>query len=234
MARCHNPLMQPRAIRSYVTRAGRVTDAQRRALEQLWPKYGIDFQPGILNLARLFAREAPRTLEIGFGNGEHLLDRALAAPERDFLGIEVHPPGVGHLLILADRAGVSNLRVIAHDAVEVLQQQIAAASLNEVQLLFPDPWHKKRHHKRRILNADFAQLVATRLEANGRFHAATDWTPYAEHMLSVLNECTMLANCARDGAYLAADEVIARRATRFQRRGERLGHTVHDLLYCRI
>ncbi len=225
--------MQPRAIRSYVTRAGRLTDAQRRALEQLWPKYGIDFQSGVLELPRIFARDAPRTLEIGFGNGEHLLDRALAAPERDFIGIEVHPPGVGHLLMLADKAGVANLRVIAHDAVEVLQQQIAPASLDEVQLLFPDPWPKKRHHKRRILNAGFAQLVATRLDASGRLHAATDWTPYAEQMLSVLNECAMLTNCARDGGYLAADEVMARRATRFQRRGERLGHTVHDLLYRR-
>src|ERR1700753_4274023 len=117
MARCHNPSMQPRAIRSYVTRAGRLTEAQRRALEDLWPKYGIDFPSEILDLHRLFAREAPRTLEIGFGNGEHLLDRALAAPERDFVGIEVHPPGVGHLLMLADKAGVTNLRVITHDAV---------------------------------------------------------------------------------------------------------------------
>jgi len=225
--------MQPRAIRSYVTRAGRLTEAQSRALQQLWPRYGIDFQPQLLNLDQLFGRQAPRTLEIGFGNGEHLLERALTSPERDFIGVEVHPPGVGHLLLMADRANVTNVKLIAHDAVEVLQQQIPPASLDEVQLLFPDPWPKKRHHKRRILNAGFAQLVASRLTASGRFHAATDWTPYAEQMLSVLNECPLLANCAREGGYAPAGEVMARQATRFQRRGERLGHTVHELLYHR-
>jgi tRNA (guanine-N7-)-methyltransferase len=225
--------MQPRAIRSYVTRAGRATDAQRRALEQLWPRYGVDFRPGVLDFDQLFARAAPRTLEIGFGNGEHLLARALAAPERDFLGVEVHPPGVGHLLMLAARSDITNLKVISHDAVEVLQQQIAPSSLDEVQLLFPDPWPKTRHHKRRILNAEFAALVASRLHAAGRFHAATDWVPYAEQMLLVLNDCAMLSNCAREGGYMPPDEVMARQATRFERRGERLGHAVHDLIYRR-
>lgn len=210
-----------------------MTEAQGRALQLLWPRYGIDFQPVPLDLDQLFGRPAARTLEIGFGDGEHLLQRALAAPERDFIGIEVHPPGIGHLLLLADRASVSNLKLIAHDAVEVLQQQLQPASLDEVQLLFPDPWPKKRHHKRRILNAQFAQLVASRLTASGRFHAATDWTPYAQQMLSVLNGCPTLRNCAHEGGYMPAADVRTRQATRFQRRGERLGHALHELLYRR-
>jgi tRNA (guanine-N7-)-methyltransferase len=222
-----------RAIRSYVIRAGRTTDAQRRARDEYWPRFGIDFDPALLDLDRCFGRRSARTLEIGFGNGEHLLERALASPERNFLGIEVHEPGVGHLLLAASKAQVSNLRVIAHDAVEVLQHQIGPESLDEVQLLFPDPWPKKRHHKRRIVQPEFAQLVASRLSPEGRFHAATDWTPYAEHMLTVLNACPSLVNCAADLRFVSPEEVRARRATRFQRRGERLGHCVHELLYRR-
>jgi tRNA (guanine-N7-)-methyltransferase len=225
--------MQPRAIRSYVTRAGRMTEAQTRALQQLWPSYGIEFGAETLDFDRIFGRHAARTLEIGFGNGDHLAARALAEPGRDFLGIEVHPPGVGHLLLLAERTGLTNLRIMSHDAVEVLQQQIAPDCLDEVQLLFPDPWPKTRHHKRRILNADFALLVASRLMSGGRFHAATDWSPYAEVMLSVLNECPVLLNCARDGGFMPAEDVLAREATRFQRRGERLGHAMHELLFQR-
>jgi len=225
--------MQPRAIRSYVTRAGRLTEAQSRALQQLWPRYGIDFQPQPLNLDQVFGRQAPRTLEIGFGNGEHLLERALTSPERDFIGVEVHPPGVGHLLLMADRANVTNVKLMAHDAVEVLQQQIQPASLDEVQLLFPDPWPKKRHHKRRLVQPEFAQLIASRLKSAGRFHLATDWEPYAEHMLSVLNGCALLKNTVPDAGYADADARLTRSATRFQRRGERLGHQVHDLLYLR-
>jgi tRNA (guanine-N7-)-methyltransferase len=222
-----------RAIRSYVIRAGRITDAQRRALDLFWPRYGLEFAERPLDLNVCFGRTAPRTLEIGFGNGEHLLERALSLPERDFLGIEVHQPGIGHLLLAAERSGAANLRVIAHDAVEVLQHQIAPDSLDEIQLLFPDPWPKKRHHKRRIVQADFAQLVAARLAPGGHFHIATDWTPYAEQMLAVLNACASLQNCAPDAGYSEASAVAARRATRFQRRGERLGHTVHELLYRR-
>jgi tRNA (guanine-N7-)-methyltransferase len=222
-----------RAIRSYVIRAGRITDAQRRALEEYWPRFGIEFEPGWLDLDRCFARAAPRTLEIGFGNGEHLLQRAAAQNDRDFLGIEVHQPGVGHLLLAAAKAHLTNLRVIAHDAVEVLEHQLAPGTLDEVQLLFPDPWPKKRHHKRRIVQPEFARLVASRLTPAGRFHLATDWEPYAEQMLSVLNGCTQLRNSAPDGGYAGADSVMSRSATRFQRRGERLGHRVHELLYLR-
>jgi tRNA (guanine-N7-)-methyltransferase len=222
-----------RGIRSYVIRAGRITDAQRRAREQYWPGFGIDFQPQPLDLDQCFGRRAARTLEIGFGNGEHLLERAVSTPDRDFLGIEVHEPGIGHLLLAAARAQNHNLRVIAHDAVEVLHHQISPNALDEVQLLFPDPWPKKRHHKRRIIQPDFALLVASRLAPDGRFHVATDWSPYAEHMLAVLNACPSLVNCATDLGFATAQDVLARQATRFQRRGERLGHQVHELLYRR-
>jgi tRNA (guanine-N7-)-methyltransferase len=164
------------AIRSYVIRAGRITAAQRRALDEFWPRYGIDFDSHPLALDQHFGRQSQRTLEIGFGNGEHLVERAIAQPERDFLGIEVHQPGVGHLLLAAAKADLTNLRVIAHDAVDVLQQQIAPDSLDEVQLLFPDPWPKKRHHKRRLVQSEFAQLTASRLRPGGRLHLVTDWS----------------------------------------------------------
>jgi tRNA (guanine-N7-)-methyltransferase len=222
-----------RAIRSYVIRTGRITPAQERALEEHWPRYGVEFEPRLLDLAQLFGRSAARTLEIGFGNGEHLLERALAQPEQDFLGVEVHRPGIGHLLLAAAKADVANLRIIAHDAVEVLQEQIAPGSLAEVLLLFPDPWPKKRHHKRRIVQHDFAALVASRLSPGGRLHVATDWEPYAEEMLLVLNACSLLANCAEGGGFIAHDALQARRATRFQARGERLGHRVRELLFRR-
>jgi len=222
-----------RAIRSYVIRTGRITPGQQRALGEHWPRFGVEFEPRVLELTQLFGRIAARTLEIGFGNGEHLLERALAQPEQDFIGVEVHRPGIGHLLLAAAKADVANLRVIAHDAVEVLEQQFAPASLNEVQLLFPDPWPKKRHHKRRIVQHEFAALVASRLTAGGRLHLATDWEPYAEEMLLVLNECSALANCADAGGFIDVDAVLARSATRFQRRGERLGHQVRELLFRR-
>jgi tRNA (guanine-N7-)-methyltransferase len=220
-----------RSVRSYVMRAGRITEAQQRALATLWPCYGVEFNLGPLDLARLFGRSAPRTLEIGFGNGEHLLERALANPERDFLGVEVHRPGVGHLLLAAGKAGITNLRVIAHDAVDVLQHQIPPASLDEVQLLFPDPWPKARHHKRRLVQPAFAELVASRLRVGGRWHLATDWEPYAESMLAVLNGCGALRNCATDGGFVG--QVMLRAATRFERRGQRLGHQVRELLFSR-
>jgi tRNA (guanine-N7-)-methyltransferase len=228
----HQPPGSARSVRSYVRRAGRITDAQQRALAAWWPRYGIDFAAGELDLNRLFGRVAARTLEIGFGNGEHLLERAIGAPERDFLGIEVHRPGIGHLLLAASKAGIDNLRVIAHDAVEVLQWQIAPDSLDELQLLFPDPWPKARHHKRRILQPAFANLVASRLAPGGRLHLATDWEPYAEAMLGVLGSCQALRNDAEHGGYV--ERVMVRSATRFERRGERLGHRVRELLFVRV
>jgi len=223
----------PPAIRSYVLRAGRITPAQQRALGEHWPRYGVDFRPQPLELARVFGRDAPVTLEIGFGNGEHLLQRARAEPERNFLGVEVHRPGIGHLLLAAAAAGVGNLRVIAHDAVEVLQQQLTPGSLSEVQLLFPDPWPKKRHHKRRLVQPPFVALLASRLAPGGRWHLATDWEPYAQQMLALLTACAELLNCAPDGGFIEGARVELRDATRFERRGERLGHRVRELLFRR-
>lgn len=220
-----------RSIRSYVLRAGRITRAQQRALETLWPRFGVEFNIGELDLDRLFGRGAPRTLEIGFGNGEHLLERAMAQPERDFLGVEVHRPGVGHLLLAAGKAGISNLRVIAHDAFEVLKYQLPAASLEEIQLLFPDPWPKARHHKRRLVQPEFVELLASRLQGGGRVHMATDWEPYAQVMLEVLGACATLRNCAEGGGF--AGQVMERATTRFERRGQRLGHHVRELLFQR-
>jgi tRNA (guanine-N7-)-methyltransferase len=220
-----------RSVRSYVLRAGRITEAQQRALDLHWPQFGIEFTAEPLNLDAVFGRSAPRTLEIGFGNGEHLLERAAANPARDFLGVEVHRPGIGHLLLAAHKTDLHNLRVIAHDAVEVLQCQITPGSLDELQLLFPDPWPKARHHKRRIVQPAFAALAASRLRAGGRLHLATDWEPYAQEMLVILCGCEALRNCAERGGF--ADRGPDRQATRFERRGERLGHAVRELLFTR-
>jgi len=231
------PLPEPlqvaadRPIRSFVTRNGRITPAQQRALDRHWPRYGIAFEDAALDLDRLFGRAAPRTLEVGFGNGEHLLARALAAPQRDFLGVEVHRAGIGHLLLAAAKANVSNLRLICHDAVAVLQRQIPAASLDEVFLLFPDPWPKKRHHKRRIVQPAFATLIAERLCAGGHFYLATDWGPYADDMLEVLEACGLLENCVPAGGF--APRPVSRAATRFERRGMRLALAVRDLSFRR-
>lgn len=222
---------QRRGIRSFVVRAGRMTAAQERAWTELWPRYGVETADQPLDLPALFGREAPRTLEIGFGNGESLVTLAAAHPERDFLGIEVHRPGVGHLMLRAEEFGLANLRVICRDAVEVLGQCLAPGSLDEVLLYFPDPWPKKRHHKRRIVQAPFVELVASRLRAGGVLRMATDWQPYAAHMLEVASGCTALRNESPDGAYVARPD--SRPVTRFERRGHRLGHDVWDLAFSR-
>jgi tRNA (guanine-N7-)-methyltransferase len=220
-----------RTVRSFVMRGGRVTAAQRRALAELWPQYGVEFAPAPLDLDRLFGRRVARTLEIGFGNGEHLAARAAAEPGRDFIGMEVHQPGVGHLLLRAGELGLHNLRVICHDAVEALQAQITPGTLDEVQILFPDPWPKKRHHKRRIIQPTFVELLATRLQSGGRVHLATDWESYAAQMLVVLDGCALLENTVTAGGFAPRPEYRA--ATRFEQRGTRLGHTVRDLAYRR-
>jgi tRNA (guanine-N7-)-methyltransferase len=182
---------------------------------------------GPIGLAALFGRGADCTLEIGFGNGDHLVARAAAEPHRNFLGVEVHRPGIGHLLRAAAAAELFNLRVIEQDAVEVLRSRIEAAALDEVQILFPDPWPKTRHHKRRLIQPDFATLVASRLRPGGRLHLATDWAPYAEQMRLVLDACPALALLAAG----SGDRRTARAATRFEQRGLRLGHAVCDLVY---
>jgi tRNA (guanine-N7-)-methyltransferase len=226
------PDQQRRAIRSFVVRAGRMTEGQQRALQEQWPRYGIEAGSGMLDLPQLFGRSAPVTLEIGFGNGDNLAALAAAHPERDFLGAEVHPPGIGHLLRKAAAEDIGNLKVIQQDAVEVLTQRIAPESLHAILVLFPDPWHKKRHHKRRLVNAQFASLAASRLALGGTLQLATDWTPYAEWMLEVLNTAPGLRNLAADGGYVPRNPGRVR--TRFEARGERLGHAVHDLCYEKI
>src|SRR5688572_12150085 len=209
-----------RPIRSFVVRAGRQTVGQTRALEESWPRMGIEYGPLPLDLDTVFGRRAPRTLEVGFGNGEHLASLARAHPERDYLGVEVHPPGVGHLLMLASDAGLTNVRVSKHDAVEVLREQIPAGSLDEVLVLFPDPWHKKRHHKRRLIQPPFVELVASRLRPGGVFRLATDWEHYALQMLEVLGASAAFRNLSATGDWMPRPE--ERSPTRFEKRGARL------------
>lgn len=215
-----------RTVRSFVRRAGRLTPAQERALAEHWPRYGVEFAPVPLDFTALFGRTAPRVLEIGFGNGDALAAMAEAARDTDFLGVEVHPPGVGHCLRQLAARGLANVRVVSHDAIEVLGQQVPAGSLAGVNLFFPDPWPKKRHHKRRIVQPAFVALVADRLQPGGVFHVATDWPDYAAHIAEVVTASGRFEPAA-DGAG------PARPRTRFQARGERLGLPVWEAHYRR-
>ena len=221
----------PRTVRSFVTRAGRITTAQERALLSLWPSYGIE-PAGMLDLDALFGRTAPRSVEIGFGNGENLLALAALHPERDYLGIEVHRPGVGRLLLGLAALDLKNVRVICCDTVEVLEQHLPPACLEEILVLFPDPWPKKRHHKRRLIQGPFVSVLAAHLSRGGTLHLATDWGPYAEEMLAVLTAEPLLRNVAPQGGFVPRPP--ERPQTRFERRGERLGHRVWDLTFRRI
>ncbi|HEY0943419.1 MAG TPA: tRNA (guanosine(46)-N7)-methyltransferase TrmB [Steroidobacter sp.] len=221
-----------RTVRSFVIRGGRATVAQQRALDELWPRYGVELDAQPLDLDQIFGRRAPRMLEIGFGAGEALLAFAQAHPELDCLGVEVHKPGVGHLLLGAEAAGLRNLRIVCHDAVEVLQQQLAPGSLQLIHIFFPDPWPKKRHHKRRLIQPPLVELLARVLAVGGTLRLATDWEPYAMHMREVLDASTSFANDAGDSGFVARNE--ERPLTRFERRGQRLGHGVWDLSYRRI
>ena len=216
-------------VRSYVVRGGRVGPGQQRALDELAPRFVLPFEPALLDLAAAFGRSAPVILEIGFGMGDATAQVAAAAPAQNLLGVEVHPPGVGALLKRVGEAGLGNVRIVQHDAVEVLQQMIAPASLAGVHVWFPDPWHKKRHHKRRLIQAPFVDLAVSRLAAGGYLHCATDWQPYAEQMLEVLSAHPGLANTA--GSY--AERPAWRPLTKFEARGLRLGHGVWDLLFRR-
>lgn len=220
----------PRKIRSYVRREGCMTRAQHTALAQLGARYLVEAQ-GVLDLGALFGRTAPRVLEIGFGMGDALAAMAQAHPEWDFLGIEVHRPGVGSLLLRIDKAAVGNVRLVCADAVEVLQRHLPEACLDAVHLYFPDPWPKSRHHKRRIVQPAFVELVRQRLKIGGRFHLATDWEDYARHMLQVLGAARGFANAVGGGCYSArpADRPL----TKFEQRGRRLGHGVWDLVFVR-
>lgn len=222
----------PRTIKSFVLRQGRVTKGQEEALSNLWPVFGIDKGNTLLDLPALFGRVAPVTLEIGFGNGDSLAQMAQAAPERDFIGIEVHTPGVGHLLKLIGEQGLQNVRVLNSDAVDILQNRIPPGSLDRVQLFFPDPWHKTKHHKRRIVQPDFVRLIASRLRNGGVFHMATDWENYARHMAVVMQTSPDFANLAPEPPY--APRPDERPLTKFENRGLKLGHGVWDLLYQKI
>jgi tRNA (guanine-N7-)-methyltransferase len=221
-----------RHIRSFVLRAGRMTPAQERALTELWPCYGVDLGDSPLDLEAIFGRRAPRSLEIGFGVGEVIGRLAEHHPDNDYLGIEVHRPGVGRLLLHAAEAKLRNLRVICHDAVEVLRDRLPNGSFDEILVFFPDPWHKKRHHKRRLIDAAFVAALAAKLRADGVLRLATDWQAYAEQMLAVCNADPRLVSLSPQGTYVPRPQF--RPPTRFERRGERLGHGVWDLAYARL
>lgn len=214
-----------RAIRSYVLRQGRTTPAQRRALEELLPKYGLPFKEERIDARSVFGRTAPLVLEIGSGMGETTAALALAHPEADFIAVEVHGPGVGSLLNRIAAQDIRNLRVIRHDATEVLERMVADASLSALHLFFPDPWPKKRHHKRRLVQPDFAALAARKLAPGGIFHAATDWPDYADQIALVFSG---------NGAFEEAKGgFVNRTTTKFEARGRRLGHPIRDLYYRR-
>lgn len=220
-----------RSVRSFVVRAGRATAGQQRALTELWPLYGVEFTNERLDLDRLFGRKAPRMIEIGFGAGEALLAFAQSHPEMDCIGIEVHKPGVGHLLLDTHDAGLKNLRIVCHDAVEVLQHQLPAASMALAHIFFADPWPKKRHHKRRLIQTSFIELLAQVMQPRGLLRLATDWEPYAQHMRLVMQASSTFASLGDDSGFVARPDV--RPLTRFERRGQRLGHQVWDLAYTR-
>jgi tRNA (guanine-N7-)-methyltransferase len=218
-----------RPIRSFVLRQGRVTDAQRRARELLLPRFGIPYTHAPIDLDRAFGRTAPRVLEIGFGMGETTARIAAQHPEVDYLGIEVHGPGVGGLLKRVEELGLNNVRIIQHDAAEVLRDMIAPGTLDGVHLFFPDPWPKKRHHKRRLIQPSFVALLASRLKPGAYLHVATDWEDYAQRILEVLSAERLLANTC--GGF--APRPDWRPQTKFESRGLRLGHRVWDLLFRR-
>jgi tRNA (guanine-N7-)-methyltransferase len=220
-----------RAIRSFVRREGRITEAQKRALEELLPRYGVAPGEAPLDFVALFGRDAPVHVEIGFGNGEALAAMASAHPENNYLGIEVHRPGVGALLRRLEAEGLANVRVASTDAKELLARRIAEGSLSAVYIFFPDPWHKQRHHKRRLVQAEFVALLARKLKPGGLLHLATDWEDYAQHMLAVLAGTAAFENTAEPGSFTPRPE--SRTLTRFERRGHRLGHGVRDLVFRR-
>lgn len=223
------PEFKPKSIRSFVIRAGRITSGQKSAFETWWPSYGLSLYQGAIDPSVIFGRNAPLVLEIGFGMGDSLLEMARNEPEKDFIGIEVHPPGVGKLINNAGKEGIKNLRVYMADAMDVLEDCIANACIDRLQLYFPDPWHKKKHNKRRLLQTKFVQNIHPKLKPGGIFHMATDWQAYAEHMLEVMNGATNFSNTLEQGGY--AERPSYRPLTKFEKRGEKLGHGVWDLLF---
>lgn len=230
-----------RPIKSFVLRQGRLTKGQQYALEHFWPIFGIEHNETtdtqvLLNFSELFGNDAPVNLEIGFGNGDSLAQMARANPAENFMGIEVHGPGVGHLLHLINEYQLTNVRVMNNDAVHILKTRMAPASLNRLQLYFPDPWHKKRHNKRRIVQPPFVSLLASLLQASGVFHLATDWEDYALHMVEVMAASTEFTNTIAplDASFPYAPRPDYRPITKFENRGIKLGHGVWDLLYQKV
>lgn len=215
-------------IRSFIRRQGRLTAGQQLALDTLWDTYCLD-PNAHYDLHQVFGRTAPLIVEIGFGNGESLAETAKNNPDKDYLGIEVHRPGVGHLMLLLNQQEINNVRIYCHDAIDILEHKLANHSLAGVHLFFPDPWPKKKHHKRRIVKPSFIQLLIKKLAPEGYFHAATDWQNYAENMLAVLTAEPLLINSSPTGDYCPRPE--SRPLTKFEQRGIRLGHGVWDLLF---
>ena len=217
-------------IRSFVRRQGRITESQKKAINDLWPQYGLALKRGLLDVEKTFARKAARTIvEIGFGNGHSLSCMAEQSPSNNYIGMEVHKPGVGSLLINIREKELTNIRFYWDDAVEVLDQCIGVDSLDGVQLFFPDPWHKRRHNKRRIIKPEFVDLISSRLKSGGYFHMATDWEDYAQYMMSVMSERNDFNNKAGLNEYSLKPDY--RPNTKFEKRGERLGHGVWDLIF---
>ena len=212
-------------IRSFVRREGRLTSGQQRALTELWPRYGMNACNAAINMDAAFQRQAPKVLEIGFGNGESLARTASAHPEIDFIGIEVHRPGVGHLLHLLEKDNIDNVRVICDDAGEVIERNIADHSLQQISIFFPDPWPKKRHHKRRLIQTPFVTLLSTKLSSQGVLHIATDWEDYAGWIEEVMQTMSGFSQ-------VAIDQALPRLNTKYEQRGLRKGHQVWDLVYC--
>ncbi|CUB02726.1 tRNA (guanosine(46)-N7)-methyltransferase TrmB [Marinomonas fungiae] len=227
-----NPDVKHRRIRSFVVRGGRMTEGQQKAYDANWDVYGLEVADGRISYEEVFGRTAEVVLEVGFGMGASLVEMAKNAPEKDFIGIEVHPPGVAKLMMLAQEAGIKNIRVYCHDAIEVMADCLPQGQASTFQLFFPDPWHKKKHNKRRIVQPLFAQQVANVLKAGGSFHMATDWEPYAEHMMEVMEVQENYENAAGKGNYHPRPEW--RPLTKFEQRGERLGHGVWDLIYTKV
>ena len=218
-----------RPIRSYVLRTGRMTPGQQRAFDENWSRWGREHEQGLVDFDAAFGGSGPRVLEIGFGMGQSLVAMAKAAPESQFIGIEVHKPGVGRLLHSMADEGVSNIRVYCHDAVEILRDCIADESLDTVQIFFPDPWHKKRHQKRRLIQPQFIAQLRSKLKPGGVLHLATDWENYAEQMMEVLSSAEGFTNTCPPGEFAPRPE--HRPLTKFEVRGERLGHGVWDLIF---
>lgn len=221
-----------RRVRSFVLREGRLTPGQQRALDTLWPHYGLERADGVLSPMQVFGRDAPRVLEIGYGMGQSLATMAAAEPDKDFIGVEVHRPGVGALLMAIHEHSLGNLRSYCDDAVDILQSCIADNSLARLQLYFPDPWHKKKHHKRRIVQPAWVQLVQRKLTTGGVLHMASDWQDYAEHMLAVMQAESGWRNLSPTQDFVSRP--AWRPQTKFEQRGARLGHDVHDLLFEKV